>query len=341
LHEWSYAVKVWIVRGENTESSDFKVNLERLRDNVGIFEIVNDSDQGLFADRDVLIDAIFGSGLSRPTEGIYAQAIRCINKTDAIRIAVDMPSGLLADSTSSGDVLQAHHTVSFQLPKLSFLFPESRVFVGAWHIVDIGLDKKFIQDSTTDYFLLEHSDIQAILHTRKKFNHKGNFGHALLIAGSHGKMGAAILGARAAMRSGLGLLTVHVPTCGYAIIQTSVPEAMVSVDNSDTKFSSLPDIQFDTIGIGPGIGTDSTTVQAFTQLLEKSTKPLVMDADALNILGAHRELIHLIPKGSILTPHPKEFERLVGESKSDFDRLNKLKEFAIKTSTVVLLKGAH
>jgi NAD(P)H-hydrate epimerase len=154
-------------------------------------------------------------------------------------------------------------------------------------------------------------------------------------------MGAAILGARAAMRSGLGLLTVHVPTCGYAIIQTSVPEAMVSVDNSDTKFSSLPDIQFDTIGIGPGIGTDSTTVQAFTQLLEKSTKPLVMDADALNILGAHRELVHLIPKGSILTPHPKEFERLVGESKSDFDRLNKLKKFAIKTSTVVLLKGAH
>ena len=342
LSEQGYPVKVWIVRGSVPESPDFSSNLKRLHGKVEIFEIGTASDQRLFEDRDVLIDAIFGSGLSRPTEGIYAQAIRCINNTQALRIAVDIPSGLLADKLSSGDIVKAHHTITFQLPKLSFLFAENGGFVGDWHVVDIGLNREFIDASETNYFLLEKSDIRKMLHTRSKFEHKGNFGHALLIAGSYGKIGAAVLSARAAMRSGAGLVTVHVPTCGYQIIQTSVPEAMLSVDESETNFSSLPEIKnFSAIGIGPGIGQEKQTIKALTKLLETSEKPMVLDADALNILGANRELIHLIPQNSILTPHVKEFERLVGTCTSDVERLEKLREFSGKTNTVMLLKGAH
>jgi hydroxyethylthiazole kinase-like uncharacterized protein yjeF len=342
LSEHGYAVKVWIVRGSVPESPDFSINLQRLHGKIEIFEIVSASDQRLFEDRDVLIDAIFGSGLSRPTEGIYAQAIRCINNTRALRIAVDIPSGLLADTPSSGEIVKAHHTITFQLPKLSFLFAENGGFVGDWHVVDIGLNREFIDASDTNYFVFEKSDIRKMVRTRSKFEHKGNFGHALLIAGSYGKMGAAVLSARATIRSGAGLVTAHVPKCGYEIIQTSVPEAMVIVDESETNFSSLPETKnFSAIGIGPGIGQEKQTIKALANLLEISEKPMVLDADALNILGANRELIHLIPQNSILTPHPKEFERLVGPCTSDVERFGKLQEFSHKTNTVVLLKGAH
>ncbi len=351
LKEWGFQVKVWIIRGSVPESSDFKINLQRLSEKVEVSEIITESDQGLFADHDILIDAIFGSGLSRSPEGIYAQAIRCINRTNAVRVAVDIPSGLMADKPSDGEIIQAHHTVTFQLPKLSFLLPENGLAVarpddligrGEWHVVNIGLNQEFIRKAERNYFLLEKNDIKKILHERSKFSHKGNFGHALLIAGSYGKIGAAALGARAAMRSGLGLLTVHVPTCGYDIIQISVPEAMASVDTSDTLFSLVPRTEnFSSVGIGPGIGQDKQTIKALAALLEAVGKPIVLDADAINILGSNRELIQLIPKGSILTPHPKEFERLVGSWSTDFERLEKQLEFSRETNAVVLLKGAH
>lgn len=342
LNAQGYDVKVWIVRGSMPESGDFNINLERIREKLPIFEIVSESDQNLFSERSILIDAIFGSGLSRSVDGIYAQTIRCMNKTNAIRIAVDIPSGLMADVQSEGEIVQADHTVSFQLPKLSFLFPQSSIYVGEWHVVDIGLNRKFIADASSDYFMLEQSDIKKPLKPRSKFDHKGNFGHALLIAGSYGKMGAAVLGARSALRSGAGLLTVHVPQCGYTIMQTSVPEAMVSVDENEKIPSSFQDTKtFSAIGIGPGIGQDKKTVAAFTSLLKAAERPLVIDADALNILGSNRELIHLIPKNSILTPHPKEFERLAGNWKNDFERLKRQIDFSVKTGTIVLLKGAH
>jgi NAD(P)H-hydrate epimerase len=342
LNEQGYDVKVWIVRGSMPESADFKINLERIRGKITAFDIVSEADQNLFSDRSILIDAILGSGLTRPAEGIYAQAIRCMNKTNALRPAIDIPSGLMADNPSEGEIVEADHTISFQLPKLSFLFPQSSVYVGTWHIVDIGLDRNFIADAESNYSLLEQKDINALLKPRSKFDHKGNFGHALLIAGSYGKMGAAVLSARSALRSGAGLLTVHVPQCGYEIMQASVPEAMVSVDENEKMLSSLPGTKsFSAIGIGPGIGQDKKTVAAVTSLLEAAEIPLVIDADALNILGSNRELIHLLPKNTILTPHPKEFERLAGNWKTDFERLKKQIDFSVKTGTIVLLKGAH
>jgi ADP-dependent NAD(P)H-hydrate dehydratase / NAD(P)H-hydrate epimerase len=340
LKEWNYNVHVWIVRGMVNETDDFNINLQRLKGKTDIAEIITESDKGLFKDCDVLIDAIFGTGLSRPVEGIYAQAIRCMNDTDAIRVAVDIPSGLMAEKATTGSCVRAHHTVSFQLPKLAFFLPENNSTVGEWHLVRIGLDKEYIQQAPTNFFLTEKKDIAAQLKLRHRFDHKGVFGKALIIAGSYGKMGAAVLASRACLRSGVGLLTTHVPVCGYTILQTAVPEGMVSVDAASDRFSGIEDInEFDAIGIGPGLGTYKESREGLHALLENASQPLVLDADALNILAQHRELLGLLPKNSILTPHPGEFARLVDSWKNDFERLEKQQQLAAQTGCIVVLKG--
>ena len=201
LKELGYNVNVWVVKG-NTMSEDFKINLGRLQGKIDVKEIVSEADQGLFHDRHVLIDALFGTGLSRSVSGIHAQAIGCMNKADAIRIAIDIPSGLMTNRHAEGPVVRAKYTVSFQMPKLAFLLPENAPYVGEWFLVDIGLSKTCIHETPADYLFLQRSDIQKIRKPRSKFSHKGTFGHALLIAGSYGKIGAAILAARAALRTG-------------------------------------------------------------------------------------------------------------------------------------------
>jgi len=338
-----YSVKVWVVKGSVLESIDFKINLDRARkDKIEIVELVHESDERLFGDRHVLIDAVFGSGLTRPAEGIYAKVITCINKMEAQRVAIDIPSGLMADSPSTDPVVKADYTVSFQLPKLSFFLPQYHSFVGEWTLVDIGLNKDFIKGAETSHFYITQKDPRKILKRRSKFDHKGDYGHALLIAGSFGKMGAAILASRAALRSGLGLLTVHIPRCGYSILQTCVPEAMVSVDKHEEFLSREPGLDnYSTIGIGPGLGMSTETVKAYRNILQNFRKPMVIDADGLNILAENRELLHLIPEGSILTPHPKEFERLVGKWQNDFERLEKQKQLAAQLKSVIVVKGAY
>lgn len=341
LLDWRYPVSVWIVRGNVSESSDFKINLDRLRSKTEIFEIATGADQGLFKECDVLIDAIFGSGLSRPVEGIYAQAIRCINRTEAVVVSVDMPSGLQADTPSSGDVVEADYTVTFQLPKLSLFFPESFKYTGEFKVLNIGLSKEKIRSEQSNYFQVTAKDCRKILKPRKKFDHKGSYGHALIVAGSFGKMGAAVLSTRAALRSGAGLVSAHVPKCGYVILQSSVPEAMASVDHGETFFSSVDDLEkFSTIGIGPGLGQSGETVEGLKKIFETYRKPVVLDADALNIISTNQNLREMIPPGSLLTPHPREFERLVGEWTNDFDKVAKQKELASALQSTILLKGA-
>jgi hydroxyethylthiazole kinase-like uncharacterized protein yjeF len=341
LKEWNYPVKVWIVRGSVNETEDFKINLERIKGQIELYEISTSSDKGLLQDRDILIDAIFGSGLSRPVEGIYGQVIDCINQTEAHKVAVDIPSGLLSDTHSVGKIVNADFTISFQVPKLAFFLPQNQKHVGEWQTLDIGLNKNFLKETTTTNYYLHRRAVKKILKSRNKFSHKGNFGRALLIAGSFGKMGACILSARAMLRAGVGLLTVQVPTKGYSIIQTAVPEAMAIADEHEDFFSNAPVMDgFDVIGIGPGIGTERETVLAFQKVLEAG-KPMVIDADALNILSENRNLFHLIPSGSILTPHPKEFQRLTKNWSNDFDRLDGQKQLATRLKSVVILKGAH
>lgn len=342
LLDWNYSVKVWVVEGAGRESLDFKTNLQRLKEKTQIQSISKQYDKGLFAGCDVLIDALFGSGLSRPVEGVSAEVINCMNQADAIRIAVDTPSGLMADTPSAGVIIKADHTVSFQLPKLAFFLPENYANVGEWHVLDIGLSKAGLEQTQTKTYLLTKKDVSRLLKPQHKFDHKGKRGHALLIAGSYGKMGAAVLASRAALRTGVGLLTAHVPVKGYEIIQTTVPEAMVSIDQADAYFSIVPETDpYSAIGIGPGLGKDKKTVQALLVALEKNNAPMVLDADALNIISENRELLALLRPGTILTPHPKEFERLAGESKNDFERLDRQRAFSKEYKIVVVLKGAY
>lgn len=344
LKDWGYPVKVWIVRGGGKESEDFKINLQRVNDaKIPCYEISTAADQNLFHDRNLLIDALFGSGLSRPLEGLYAQAIHCMNKTQATRIAVDMPSGLFADHHGDGKtIVEAHHTITFQLPKLSFFLPEYFQYVGEWHVVDIGLSKTFIKSTPASEYMISQRGAKGLLRQRSKFDHKGTFGHALLMAGSLGKIGATVLSSEAILRAGVGLLTVHIPKCGYNIVQTAVPEAMISLDEEEEFISGIGDTsKYTAIGIGPGLGQHPATVKMVKQILENYIEPVVLDADALNIIAANRELFHIVPKGSILTPHPKEFQRLVGAWKNDFERLEKQRQLARELKSVVLVKGAY
>lgn len=341
LKDAGYSVVVWIIRRGVNESPDFKINLERLTGKVEIRDISDAVQPETFSNVEVLLDAIFGSGLSRPAEGVYAQVIQCINGLSIDKIAIDIPSGLMADKPSDGPILRAEHTLSFQVPKLAFLFPQNHEFVGNWVLLDIGLHKDFLKQIGTPYYYFTRKDVRRILRVRSKFDHKGKFGHALLISGSYGKIGAAVLASRAALRSGLGLLTVHVPAAGYDIIQTSVPEAMASIDTEHDFFSVCPALSsYNVIGIGPGLGQSKETVKAIGDLLQQVKVPMVIDADALNILGANPELITLVPPESILTPHPKEFERLVGSWKNEFERLEKQKRLAKDMKSVIVLKGA-
>ncbi len=343
LSNLHYQVEVWVVRYAEGTSADFATNAERLKRLFTPHEIRSEADVPALSADDLVIDALFGSGLSRPLEGLAARVVEAINGSGATVVAVDVPSGLFVDAPSTGPhIVKATHTVSFQLPKLSFLLPQSAPYVGDWHVVDIGLHPRAIAQAQTPYHYVEESYLKTLVRRRPKFAHKGLFGHALLVAGSHGKMGAAVLAARACLRSGVGLLTLHVPWSGYEIMQISAPEAMCLVDTQGQYVSEVGDTTaFNTIGIGPGLGTKLETGTAFEKLLQRTTAPMVMDADALNLLAKYPDLLPLLPPGSVLTPHPKEFERLTQKADHDYHRLELLREFARKHQVVVVLKGAH
>ena len=291
-----------------------------------------------------MIDALFGSGLSRPLDGLMKDVVKFINDTDVEVVSIDIPSGLFGEDNFDNNLdncIHADYTLSFQFPKLSFLFPENAECIGFWEVLPIGLHPSIINELESPYQLIDEAHIRNLLKTRPRFSHKGTFGHGLLISGSYGKMGAAILASKAALRSGIGLLSTHIPRLGYDIMQVAVPESMLSIDQSDIIFTEYPELEnFDAIGIGPGIDTKYNSIRALRRVLEECNKPLVLDADALNIIGANQEMKKLLPKGTILTPHMKEFERLLGESKGAFDRNEKQRNFSKEQSVVMVLKGA-
>ena len=222
------------------------------------------------------------------------------------------------------------------------MLPENELYVGNWEVLDIGLSSDYINSTGTKNHYIIDKDIYPILKGRAKFSHKGTYGHALLIAGSYGKMGAAILASRACLRSGVGLLHTHVPKSGIQILQTASPETMISIDRYDNYFSEVPNIgQYNAIGIGPGLGMEHQSQMAMKLLIQNSTCPMVIDADALNILSENPTWLAFLPQGSILTPHPKEFERLAGKWRNDFERLDKQRNLAQKHGIYIVLKGAN
>ncbi|MEQ8926793.1 MAG: NAD(P)H-hydrate dehydratase [Fulvivirga sp.] len=338
LHEKKYKIQVLVIGNPDKGSADFITNKNRLP-----IDIIEYNASNSIPESAIIIDAIFGSGLSRPAEGDYAKLIYQINQSGAEVASIDMPSGLFADQPTEGTtIVKASATVSFQLPKLAFMLPETYQYVGNWHVVDIGLNQNFIDQQTTPYQYITTALIKILIKKTNKFDHKGTNGHALIVAGSLGKMGAAVLAAKAALRSGVGLLSVQVPKVGNTILQTTAPEAMAILDGNENYITEINLGDYNSVAVGPGIGKDSLTVKALGNFLSKYEHPLILDADALNILGENRVLMELIPENSILTPHPKEFERLAGESwKNDFERLNKQIELSKKLKSIVVLKGAH
>ena len=342
-----YSIDVFYAKLSDKFSADFTLNFSRLDKLQGInLTLLTEGDTlPDFHDSGVVIDALFGSGLTRPVDGLAAEIIRHINGCASTVVSIDIPSGLFADASSihtHSPVVQADHTLSFQMPKLAFMFAENATFTGVWHILPIGLHTDFLDGAVTKNYYTTRNEVSGIMLPRPIFAHKGNFGHALLIAGSSGKMGAAVLSARACLRSGVGLLTAHIPQNGLNVMPVAVPECMVRPDPAQSIFTTPGDLTpYNAIGIGPGIGTDDLTQKALKLLIQEARFPMVLDADALNILSQNKTWIAFLPKNSILTPHPKEFERLAGKCNDDFERLEAARSFAVKFSVILVLKGMH
>ena len=337
-----YNVEVIILSTNNEYSEDFKKNFESIKKSDIQFKLIGESENFILHQSAVIIDAILGTGLNRPVTDWLGRCIHEINKSGNDIISIDIPSGLYADQSSEGEIIKANHTLTFQNPKLAFFFQENEKFVGEFHVLNIGLDKEFIKEINSLKFYLCKKEAKRIIKPRSKFSHKGNHGHSFLICGSEGKIGAAVLSARACLRSGTGLLTIHIPKCGYEILQSTVPEAMVELDKSNDLITQIGELgNYNGIGIGPGLGKSEETKKMFFEFLENSKKPVVIDADALNILSENPERLKTIPAHSILTPHPKEFERLAGKSLNDFERHKQQIRFSIEHNVIVVLKGAH
>ena len=346
LLERMYRVTTYILEFGHMGTPDFQANLARLHNVTGAdIRFIQNGDQLHPIPGDaVLVDALFGSGLNRRLEGITADLVSHINASGCLVISIDIPSGMFVDRSSRGNaIVRADHTLTFQCYKPAFLFPENDAYIGEVHTLDIGLHKDFYHTVSGRFELINENIIQSIHRPRKRFSHKGDFGHTLLVAGSYGKIGAAVLAAKACLRSGTGLLTCHIPQCGYAVLQVAVPEAMVMTDFNSSFNTRIEDdiTKYDAIGIGRGLGTASETKMLLREIFDAYRSPVVLDADALNLLASQKDMLRLIPGGSILTPHPKEFERLFGETGNDFDRVQLALDKANELNVVIVLKGHH
>lgn len=344
LNRKYYGVEVYICEISDKFSSDFRKNLKRIPSRRGLPVHTLKEGEALpdFGKNALLIDAIFGSGLNRPITGYWANLIAHLNSLPNSIVAIDIPSGLFAEKPTSGACIHAEKTLSFQLPKRTFFFPENQDRVGTCFIQPIGLSPYFIQQVATNNFFITKDLVKSSLRKRQKFDHKGTYGHALLMVGSYGKMGAAVLATKACLRSGVGLVSVYVPKCGYQIMQMSCPEAMTMTDQAADYLSATPNFKpYKAIGIGCGIDQKEMTEQALFSLLKNRIGSLVIDADALNILAKNPIELANIPKNSILTPHLKEFERLFGPSANDFARNELQLAKAQALDCVIILKGAN
>jgi len=346
LSQKGYRVEVFLFNTKGKLSEECQKNLERLKTCGSIYftEISTQFDPPALTEHHLVIDGLFGNGLNKPLNGGFASVVKYINASKAQVVAIDIPSGLMGEDNTYNvrpNIIHADVTLSIQLPKLSFLFPENEDIVGEWELLDIGLKQSYIDAATTAYSIIEETEIRQLLKPRKRFAHKGTFGHGLLIAGSYGMAGASILAAKACLRSGIGLLTVHVPIHNHDLLQISVPEAIVQTDIHERYFAQPTHLnRYQALAIGPGLGQEEDTALAMMEQIQGSTLPLVLDADAINILSTHRNWLSRIPKRCILTPHLGELERLVGKCMDSYERLTKVKELAAYLQSYIIVKGA-
>ncbi|MDO7173570.1 NAD(P)H-hydrate dehydratase [Mariniflexile sp. AS56] len=341
-----YNVKTYVVNCSDKRSKDFLINYDRIKNVTKQWPTLLSCEEDFpeINPEDIIVDAIFGIGLNRPVDAWVKGLFIHFKKSKAFTLSIDIPSGLQTDSVPKDEdaVVWAGYTLSFVTPKLVFFLPDTAKYTVQWEVLDIGLDPEFLSATETQVELIGKHEMLPIYKPRDKFSHKGEFGHCLIIGGSYGKIGAVTLASRAALSSGAGLVTAYVPKCGYIPLQSAFPEAMVLTDVNDEKTTNISfKIKPTVIAFGVGAGTDKETVEAFEAFLKMNKTPLVIDADGINILGKNKTFLKLLPEQTILTPHPKELERLLGKWTDDFDKINKAKAFSKKHNLIVIIKGAH
>nr|MBS0037036.1 NAD(P)H-hydrate dehydratase [Saprospiraceae bacterium] len=339
----SYKVDTFFIGDINKASADCKTNYYKYNDIFSNIIVLNSNFEVFFAKKNynIIIDGILGAGLDRPLKGVILNLVQWINKQEAAKISIDIPTGLFVDQPTTSESINADHVLSFEFPKLAFLLPENAQRVKNWEFRSIGLHPRGIEKINTPHLFITQKDMLEFVGDRSTFSHKGTYGKALIIAGQYGFAGAALLAARACMKSGCGLLYLHLPSQCVDILQSGIPEAVCFTDPHLQVFSTPPNLEnISAVGCGPGIGTSSTTAKALKKLITASSLPLVIDADALNIIASHQWLDRL-PPHTIITPHPGEFERLFGKSQNHFQRLELQKRMSVKYKIIIVLKGAY
>ena len=341
-----YNVNTFIVNCSDKRSKDFLVNYDRIKNVTKKWpELLSCTEE--FPEiqaEDIIVDAIFGIGINRPIDDWIKKLFIHFRTTKAFTMSIDIPSGLHTDKTVKDEdaVVWAGYTLSFASPKLVFFLPETAKYTVQWEVLDIGLDQEFLYTTETEIELIGKHEVLPNYIPREKFSHKGQFGHALIIGGSYGKIGAVTLASRGALSAGAGLVSAYIPKCGYHALQSSFPEAMVITDVNEEKITAINfNIEPTVIAFGTGVGIDDKTIIAFSTFLEENKAPLVIDADGINILSKNKDLLKLLPKATVLTPHPKELEYLIGTWNDDFDKLNKVKAFSKKYNVIIVIKGAN
>ncbi len=348
LLEQDYQVQTFLFNITGHLSADCIENKKRLSDKKGLplyVEVTQEFDPPRLESGMLVVDGLFGSGLNKPLAGGFASLVKYINASKADVVSIDVPSGLMTEDNAynvSTNIVRATQTLTLGHLKLSFLFAENQPYIGQLRILDIRLSKEGIDRTDANYTLMEEDMARAMLLPRNHFAHKGQMGHACIIAGSYGMAGAAILATKACLRAGAGKVTVHTPKRNVPIMQTAVPEAIVSIDREETTFTEgVATEDFNAVGIGPGLGTSEQTAISLIAQLRRTQCPLVVDADALNILATRRAWLQQLPKGIILTPHPGELDRMEGKCVDSYERLTKARELAERLQGFVILKGHY
>lgn len=349
LTEENYKVSVYLFNIHNKLSDDCAANKQRLIDSKRVAhftEVTLNFDPPELTEDMVVIDGLFGSGLNKPLIGGFASLVKYINQCPAKVVSIDIPSGLMCEDNTyniHSNIIRADLTLTLQQKKLSMMMADCQKYIGRLRVLDIRLSKEYIDKTEANCRILEEQDVRRLLMPRDDFAHKGAMGNALIIAGSYGMAGAAVLATRACLRSGVGKVTVHTPRRNYLVMQTAVPEAVMQMDHEETYFSeSVDSTDFDALGIGPGLGLVENTAIALIGQIRRTSCPIVADADALNILANHQAWMQQLPSGIIMTPHPKEFDRMAGStSNNDYERLIRAQQMAEHIKGYIILKGHH
>lgn len=343
-----YNVTTYIINCSDKRSKDFLINYDRIKnvtkDWPKMLSCKADFAEIIIEEKDIIVDAVFGIGINRPPNDWVQQLFQKFKASKAFTLAIDTPSGLYTDKPVEDEnaVVYANYTLSFQSPKLVFFLPETAKYTIEWEVLDIGLDRNYLMQTETEAELISKYEVLPVYKPREKFAHKGDFGHAMLVGGSYGKIGAVNLASKAALSAGAGLVTAYIPKCGYHSMQAALPEVMLVTDKNETEITTINfEIKPTVIGIGVGLGTLTQTAKAFEAFLKHNKTPLVIDADAINLLSENKNLLKLLPEKTVLTPHPKELQRLIGKWSNDFEKLEKVKTFSKTYNVIVLIKGAH